>query len=88
MDTFLIKYIRSKIFTQPLHVKVNENLNNIMNENQPEIKLGFLNILVLVLSVYVLGTLVIDTFFKLPTEVSRIIDLTDYFICAFFFLEF
>lgn len=59
-----------------------------MNENQSDNKLGFLNILVLVLSVYVLGTLLIDTFLKLPTEVSRMIDFTDNIICGFFFLEF
>ena len=59
-----------------------------MKENQSENKLGFLNILVLVLSVYVLGTLIADTFLKLPTEVSRMIAFTDYIICGFFFLEF
>lgn len=59
-----------------------------MNVNTSENKLGFLNILVLILSVYVLGTLLIDTFFQLPDEISRLIDLTDHIICAFFLLEF
>lgn len=47
-----------------------------------------LNILVLVLSVYVLAVLLIDTIFKLPTEVSRVIDLVDNCICVFFLFEF
>jgi voltage-gated potassium channel len=47
-----------------------------------------LNILVLVLSVYVLAALLIDTIFKLPTEVSNVLNLLDNFICAFFLFEF
>jgi voltage-gated potassium channel len=53
-----------------------------------EQRLGFLNILVLILSVYVLGALLVDAFFKLPTEVSRMIDFTDNIVCGVFFVEF
>jgi len=53
-----------------------------------ENKLGVLDLIVLILSIYVLGALLVDTFFKLPTEVSRIIDFTDNIICGIFFLEF
>jgi len=54
------------------------------NEN----KLGYLNILVIVLSIYVLIALLIDTIFKLPAEVSRLINLVDNIICVFFLYDF
>jgi voltage-gated potassium channel len=47
-----------------------------------------LNIIVVVLSLYVLVALLIDTFFKLPVEVSRVLNLADNFICVFFLIEF
>jgi voltage-gated potassium channel len=47
-----------------------------------------LNIMVLVLSVYVLLALLVDTFFILPQEISRILDLIDNGICVFFIIEF
>jgi voltage-gated potassium channel len=53
-----------------------------------ENKLGFLNLLVLVLSIYVLGALLIDTFFKLSPEVSRVLNITDNLICIIFLLDF
>ena len=53
-----------------------------------ENKLGFLNLMVLVLSIYVLGALLIDTFFKLQPEVSRLLNLIDDLICVFFLCEF
>ncbi|HMP93119.1 MAG TPA: ion transporter [Phnomibacter sp.] len=54
----------------------------------PGEKLGFLNLLVLLLSAYVLMALAADTFFKLPPEVSRLLQLTDNVICGVFLLEF
>jgi voltage-gated potassium channel len=51
-------------------------------------KLGFLNLLILVLSVYVLVALLVDTFFKLPPEVSRILNIADNVICFIFLLDF
>ncbi len=53
-----------------------------------ENKLSFLNILILVLSIYVLIALLIDTFFKLPAEISRLLFYTDNVICAIFLFEF
>lgn len=55
---------------------------------EKESKVGYLNILVIVLSIYVLIALLIDTFFKLPFEVSRILNLIDNGICVFFLIEF
>lgn len=51
-------------------------------------KLSFLNILILLLSIYVLGALVIDTLFVLPEETSRLLQVFDVAICAVFFLDF
>ena len=56
----------------------------VKNEN----KLGYLNILVIVLSIYVLIALLIDTIFKLPPEVSRVVNLIDNVICIFFLFDF
>jgi voltage-gated potassium channel len=53
-----------------------------------ENKLGFLNLLVLVLSIYVLVALFIDTFFKLPYEISRVLYYTDFAICIIFLSDF
>lgn len=54
------------------------------SENQ----LGFLNLLVLVLSVYVLLALIVDTVFTVPPEIGRILNLVDNGICIFFLFEF
>ena len=53
-----------------------------------EESLGFLNLLVLVLSFYVLGVLIIDALFELPPQVHRLIIFTDYIACGVFFLDF
>ena len=60
---------------------------NIAENNEKE-KLGFLNLLIIVLSIYVLLALVFDTFLKLPTEVSRVLYLTDNIICFVFLIDF
>jgi voltage-gated potassium channel len=60
-----------------------------MKENDRETdKFGYLNLIVLVLSVYVLVALLLDILFKLPPEVSKILEITDVFICIIFLLEF
>jgi voltage-gated potassium channel len=61
-----------------------------MNEekNQSENKLGILNLLVIVLSIYVLGSLIIDSFVALPKETEHLLTYIDNLICAFFFFEF
>ncbi|GAA4305582.1 ion transporter [Nibribacter koreensis] len=51
-------------------------------------KLGILNIIVFVLSLYVLGSLVVDTVYDLPEETSTLLHYLDNAICAFFFIEF
>lgn len=51
-------------------------------------KLGFLNVIVVILSFYVLGALLVDTFVKLPEETSILLNYIDDGICAIFFLEF
>ena len=50
--------------------------------------LSFLNLLVLVLSFYVLGILIIDATIDLPPEVHRLVVITDYIACAIFFMDF
>lgn len=56
-------------------------------QSEPE-PLGFLNLLIIVFSVYVLLALLVDTFFKLPVEVSRILNMADNAICFVFLLDF
>jgi len=51
-------------------------------------KISFLNLLILFLSVYVLGSLVADSFFDLPPEISHLLQIIDTAICAVFFLDF
>ena len=51
-------------------------------------KLSFLNILILVLSVYVLAALMLDTFLKLPIEISRMLGIIDNVICGVFLFDF
>jgi voltage-gated potassium channel len=58
------------------------------NKKDESEKLGFLNLLILVLSIYVLVALLVDTFFKLPHEVSRILNIADNIICLVFLLDF
>lgn len=59
-----------------------------MNSDNKDASFGYLNLIVLVLSIYVLGALFVDTIFFLPTEVSRVLDLIDNFICLVFFIDF
>ena len=51
-------------------------------------RLTFLNILILILSVYVLGALLIDSLFELPDETSRLLQVFDFIICIVFFVDF
>ncbi len=55
---------------------------------KPENPLNYLNVVVIVLSVYVLGALIADTFFKLEPEVSNLLNHIDNVICVFFLIEF
>lgn len=51
-------------------------------------KLSLLNLTVLILSIYVLGALIIDSVYILPTETSLLLNYIDNAICGFFFIEF
>lgn len=51
-------------------------------------RLGLLNLLVIILTFYVLGALLVDTFFVLDKETSRLIYDIDIAICIFFLAEF
>ncbi|HNX57249.1 MAG TPA: ion transporter [Prolixibacteraceae bacterium] len=51
-------------------------------------KIGFLDILTIVLSIYVLVALLIDTFFALPTEISNVLMTIDNGICFIFLIDF
>jgi len=57
--------------------------NNTVTE-----KPDFLNLLIIVLSFYVLGSLIVDTFFHLPREVSRVLHYIDNGICVVFMIDF
>ena len=56
--------------------------------NKKENSFGILNLIVLVLSIYILGALVADTFLKLSAETSKILEYVDSIICIFFLIEF
>jgi len=58
------------------------------NADKKEARLGLLNLLVLILSIYVFGAMAISTFCKLPEEILKILDLLDNGICVVFFLDF
>jgi voltage-gated potassium channel len=51
-------------------------------------KISFLNVLILVLSIYVLGALLVDVLFVLPEETSRLLQIFDFVICLIFFIDF
>ncbi|HLX90286.1 MAG TPA: ion transporter [Puia sp.] len=59
-----------------------------MSSHEKGNKLNFLNLLVVVLSVYVLLALITDTLFVLPRQTSRLLELIDNSICAVFLLDF
>jgi voltage-gated potassium channel len=51
-------------------------------------KISNLNIIVIILSFYVLGALLIDSVFDLPKETSILLNYFDTTICVFFLIEF
>lgn len=61
---------------------------NKMNKETDGQQMGLLNLVVFVLSVYVLGALLVDTVVKLPPETSLLLTYIDHAICVFFFAEF
>lgn len=53
-----------------------------------EEKLGFFNIIILILTIYVLLALLIETVFVLPTETTKLLKFIDNLICLVFFIDF
>lgn len=58
-----------------------------MNEDRDS-TISFLDLLIVVLSIIVLVELIIDSYFKLPTELSRLLLYIDNIICVVFLIEF
>ena len=56
--------------------------------NEKKENLNFLNLLVLILSFYVIIALFVDTFLSLPSEVNKILRYIDNLICIVFLLDF
>jgi voltage-gated potassium channel len=54
--------------------------------NKKNIKL--FDILIIVLSIYVLIALLISSIFRIPTEIYRLLEITDNVICVFFLIDF
>jgi len=59
-----------------------------MNQTTGHQKLPFFDIVIVILSIYVLIALLIDSFFKLPMEVTRLLNIIDGFICIVFLYDF
>ena len=57
-------------------------------ENGNKQELGFLDLLIMVLSIYVLAALVVDTFVPLRPEVSHMLHVIDTLVCVIFLFEF
>lgn len=56
--------------------------------NKTEEKLSYLNLIILVLSIYVLTSLLIGTLFKLPDEITKVLNTVDTAICFVFLYDF
>ena len=57
------------------------------NANNSE-KVGIFQIVILILSIVVLGALAADTIFKLPKEISEMLQIFDTFVCVLLFTDF
>ena len=57
-------------------------------ESQDQKKIGLFNVLVIILSLYVLISFIVDSLFNVPEEISRVINLLDNAICVFFLIDF
>jgi voltage-gated potassium channel len=60
----------------------------IKNNNTTNSHFQLLDMVVLIMSIYVLGALIIDVFFQIPEEISKLLLHVDNFICLIFFLDF
>ena len=61
---------------------------SLQSESNPSERLSPLNIIILALSAYVLLALLVYTIFVLPTEISRLLQIVDVFVCCIFLLDF
>ncbi len=69
-------------------IKIYHNRNQKkMNEETTE-ELGYFNIIISILTIYVLGALIIETFFVLPIEISKLLNFIDNTICFIFLFDF
>ncbi len=59
-----------------------------MDTTEKEDKLGYFNIIIMVLTIYVLGALLLETIFVLPPETSKLLKFIDNVICLIFFVDF
>lgn len=57
-------------------------------DQKKEERVNLFGVFILILSVYVLTALLIDTLFTLDPEVSMILKITDDFVCGIFLIEF
>jgi len=63
-------------------------INNNATSTVENKHITFFDVVILILSIYVLITLIIDSFFKLAPEMSRLIYLIDDVICIIFLYDF
>lgn len=61
---------------------------NSVNSSEIDENLGYFNIIILVLTIYVLGALLVETFYVLPSETAKLLDFIDKGICLIFFIDF
>ncbi|XHR31032.1 MAG: ion transporter [Chthoniobacteraceae bacterium] len=61
---------------------------NLSQTATPKERVSVLQILMLVLSIYALGAIFVQSAFKLPTNIDDLLDLLDDFVCAVFFIDF
>ncbi len=67
---------------------MNKETSSKKTNSKAENAISYLNLVVIFLSVYVLAALIADTFFKLPPEISKLLNHIDNIICVFFLIEF
>jgi voltage-gated potassium channel len=63
-------------------------MDEVPNKQTDHKILSIFDLVIMVLSIYVLLALLIDSFFSLPIELSRLLGFIDYFICFVFIIDF
>jgi voltage-gated potassium channel len=59
-----------------------------MDTTENSDKLGYFNIVIMILTIYVLSALLLETIFVLPPETSKLLKFIDNVICLIFFVDF